>query len=72
MSAATTAAGYLYASGRLRARVAHEQEPQEQKPEKPAKKLVRVAVVPARQEPTPVARKTPKIEYRIRRRWSAQ
>lgn len=72
MSAATTAAGYLYACGRRRARVPREQEPQEQKPEKPARKLVRVAVVPARQQPTPVARKTPKIEYRIRRRWSMQ
>ena len=80
MSAAVTAAGYLYACGRLRARVAREPEPQEQKPEKPARKLNRVAALPAqvpvrvaaRQGPTLAARKTPRIEYRIRRRWSAQ
>jgi hypothetical protein len=76
MSAAATAAGYLYASGRLRGRGAREQE-QEQEPEKkpqhaPPKKEIRVAVVPNREEqPRPAARKTPKIEYRTRKRWSA-
>jgi hypothetical protein len=76
MSAAATAAGYLYASGRLRGRAAREQEeaqqPQERKPEKPAKKEIRVAVMPQREQPTPAPKKTPKIEYRTRKRWSPQ
>ena len=70
MSAAATAAGYLYASGRLRGRAAREQEPAH-KPEKPKEKI-RVAVLPAREEPTPEAkpeapRRVPKIEYRTRK-----
>ena len=79
MSAAATAAGYLYASGRLRGRGAREHEsheaqpraeekkPREEKPrvEKPREEI-RVAVLP---EEKP--RRTPKIEYRTRRRWSA-
>ena len=79
MSAAATAAGYLYASGRLRGRAAREQgEPQqpEKKPvhkEQKQQKEVRVAVLPAREEePRPAQRKAPKIEYRTRRRWSAE
>jgi len=85
MSAAATAAGYLYASGRLRGRAAREQEENEQRPpqkeQRPGKprKAIRVAVmptrevVPTREEPTPAApEKTPKIEYRTRRRWSAE
>jgi hypothetical protein len=72
MSAAATAAGYLYASGRLRGRGSREDEAQEpeQKAARPARKTLRVAVYdPA--EPTPAqpaaAKKTPKIEYRTRR-----
>jgi hypothetical protein len=76
MSAAATAAGYLYASGRLRGRAAREQEQgPEKKPERPARKEIRVAVMPTREEPTeptPAPRKTPKIEYRTRRRWSVE
>lgn len=75
MSAAATAAGYLYASGRLRGRNAREQEHEktaERKPEKPApREKIRVAVY----EPEPAAaapRRVPKIEYRTRRRWSAE
>ena len=75
MSAAATAAGYLYASGRLRGRGAREQEHKEHKePEERApetaepRKEVRVAVLP---EPEEKPRRTPKIEYRTRRRWSA-
>jgi hypothetical protein len=76
MSAAATAAGYLYASGRLRGRAAREQgETQRPEPEKkPApREKVRVAVYRAEEKPTPSAepRRTPKIEYRTRRRWSA-
>ena len=74
MSAAATAAGYLYASGRLRGRGAREQEqPQERRPERPAaRKEIRVAVLP---EPAETAhspvRKAPKIEYK-RKRWTAE
>ena len=83
MSAAATAAGYLYASGRLRGRGAREQEPHEAQPRAEEKKAreekpreeIRVAVLPEdrtnaenlAQKP----RRTPKIEYRTRRRWSA-
>jgi hypothetical protein len=79
MSAAATAAGYLYASGRLRGRGAREQESHEAQPraeekqpraDKPrvekSREEIRVAVLP---EEKP--RRTPKIEYRTRRRWSA-
>jgi hypothetical protein len=85
MSAAATAAGYLYASGRLRGRAAREQgepeRPQQQEKPKPTRReKVRVAVYepeqkPAQPEQKPAqpeqARRTPKIEYRTRRRWSA-
>jgi hypothetical protein len=82
MSAAATAAGYLYASGRLRGRGAREQEHHEQRPEdkKPAAKpreQVRVAVLPEETQENQETRadeakprRTPKIEYRTRRRWS--
>jgi hypothetical protein len=74
MSAAATAAGYLYASGRLRGRNGKEGESQEaeQKKAKPRRREVKVAVyeptheVPA--EPTVSRPKsTPKIQYRTRR-----
>jgi hypothetical protein len=71
MTAAATAAGYLYASGRLRGRGAREQENHEAQPrteEKKPREEVRVAVLPAPEEKP---RRTPKIEYRTRRRWSA-
>jgi hypothetical protein len=76
MSAAATAAGYLYASGRLRGRGAREQEEhkneqprtpqkaQEQEPREPRERI-RVAVL----EEKP--RRAPKIEYRTRKRWTA-
>jgi hypothetical protein len=73
MSAAATAAGYLYASGRLRGRNGREDETHapEQKA-KPRRKEVKVAVY----EPGPEAPATPaearpktapKIQYRTRR-----
>jgi hypothetical protein len=80
MSAAATAAGYLYASGRLRGRGAREQETHEAQPRTEHKKPreeVRVAVLPAPEDrmnaenPAQKPRRTPKIEYRTRRRWSA-
>jgi hypothetical protein len=80
MSAAATAAGYLYASGRLRGRGAREQENHEAQPrpeEKKPREEVRVAVLPAPEDrmnaenPAQKPRRTPKIEYRTRRRWSA-
>ena len=78
MSAAATAAGYLYASGRLRGRGAREQEQEQQAaPQKaPApreRERVRVAVLPTREAARPAApKRTPKIEYRVRRRWSPE
>jgi hypothetical protein len=82
MSAAATAAGYLYASGRLRGRNGREQEHHEHReseqhkaPEREPRR-VKVAVYqknaqqPAAAQPTqpPAApKKTPKIEYRTRR-----
>jgi hypothetical protein len=73
MSAAATAAGYLYASGRLRGRGSREDEAQEpEQKTRPARKTLKVAVYdPAAAAPAPAqpaaARKTPKIEYRTRR-----
>ena len=80
MSAAATAAGYLYASGRLRGRGAREQEEhhqEQQLPEKkPAHKEIRVAVLPEREQPrkaaAPAPKKAPKVEYRMRKRWTAE
>lgn len=73
MSAAATAAGYLYASGRLRGRNAKEGEPQEQEHKPKAKRReVKVAVYEPQQD-APAApevtrpRTTPKIQYRTRR-----
>lgn len=76
MSAAATAAGYLYASGRLRGRNGRDEEPQEpgeqQHKSKPRRKELKVAVYP----PAPQAaarpaearpRAAPKIQYRTRR-----
>ena len=80
MSAAATAAGYLYASGRLRGRGAREQESHEAQPrteERKPREEVRVAILPAAEDrmnaenPAQKPRRTPKIEYRTRRRWSA-
>jgi hypothetical protein len=74
MSAAATAAGYLYASGRLRGRNAREQDdgPRDRTAtdKSPPREKVRVAVMP--QEPEPAQpqekpKRTPKIEYRRRR-----
>ena len=73
MSAAATAAGYLYASGRLRGRGSREDEaPEHEHKAKPARKTLKVAVydpaVPAEPHAQPAApRKAPKIEYRTRR-----
>ena len=63
MSAAATAAGYLYASGRLRGRGGKE----EGETEKPRERKVKVEVyepeAPVQQKP----KRVPKIEYRRRR-----
>jgi hypothetical protein len=75
MSAAATAAGYLYASGRLRGRATREQDQsQQQQPEKREEKPVkprreaRIAVYEPEAQQKPAApRKTPRIEYRTRR-----
>jgi hypothetical protein len=75
MSAAATAAGYLYASGRLRGRekreeTEHADAPREHKPRAPIErprieKPIRVAAVPTSDDTRP--RKTPTIQYRTRR-----
>ena len=79
MSAAATAAGYLYASGRLRGRAAKDQEHAAEQPQQPKEhekrikvhvereRAPRVAVYPQEEKP----RRTPKIEYR-KRRWSPE
>lgn len=76
MSAAATAAGYLYASGRLRGRNGREGEeapkedkPREDKPRLPRREPLKVAVLPepeVRAEP-PRNKPAPKIQYRTRR-----
>jgi hypothetical protein len=81
MSAAATAAGYLYASGRLRGRNGRENEGQDSEHQRDnerhygderareTRKPVKVAVYqPAPQQTAPLApKKTPKIQYRTRR-----
>ena len=78
MSAAATAAGYLYASGRLRgkgAREGHEAEHPRETAEKPKRRELRVAVYEPEPQPQPQqqapqqpgVKKAPKIEYRTRR-----
>lgn len=80
MSAAATAAGYLYASGRLRGRAQREEgeKPEEQHESKALRPKIgprierprienpiRVAAVPAREDTRP--KRTPTIQYRTRR-----
>jgi len=83
MSAAATAAGYLYASGRLRGRAQRDQEGHDEHREhaerqKPAarqlrvdrpRREVRVAPLPTPEQPAPQpkVRRTPTIQYRTRR-----
>jgi hypothetical protein len=71
MSAAATAAGYLYASGRLRGRNSREEEGRApEQNEKPRRKEIRVAVMET-ETPEPAvkspAKPMPKIQYRTRR-----
>ena len=70
MSAAATAAGYLYASGRLRGRNAREgdeADPHADKRER-ASHRVKVAVYePAAEQKPARPAKVPKIQYRTRR-----
>jgi hypothetical protein len=74
MSAAATAAGYLYASGRLRGRAKDAEEPEKRDASTPpAKRRIRIAAIPEQQvretppAPAPRARPAPRIEYRVRR-----
>jgi hypothetical protein len=72
MSAAATAAGYLYASGRLRGRSGREGEAQEpEQKAKPKRKEVKVAVYEPAPQPTArtaqAPKSAPKIQYRTRR-----
>lgn len=69
MSAAATAAGYLYASGRLRGRSKEGQEAHKGEPEhKPEGRRLRVTALP--EAPQPQAerpKRTPTVQYRTRR-----
>lgn len=65
MSAAATAAGYLYASGRLRGR-GHD-KPEEKEKTRPARRDIRVAALPEEPRAAAAPKRTPKIEYRTRR-----
>lgn len=77
MSAAATAAGYLYASGRLRGRAkeGEEGEKHEKHGDRPQarRKPIRVAALPERDYPEPRSeepkkpRPAVKVEYRTRR-----
>jgi hypothetical protein len=82
MSAAATAAGYLYASGRLRGRSKDGEEPERKDREawkdreasvQTPKRRIRIAMIPEQQPiqqepaPAPRTRPAPKIEYRVRR-----
>ena len=71
MSAAATAAGYLYASGRLRGK---SKEGEAEHPAAPERKKLRLAVLheappPHEGEPAaaPRPKRVPKVEYRVRR-----
>jgi|tagenome__1003787_1003787.scaffolds.fasta_scaffold17318318_2 hypothetical protein len=71
MSAAATAAGYLYASGRLRGKSKDNEQEHHHAPA-PERKRLRVAALPDQEAPpaSPAAerpRRTPRIEYRVRR-----
>ena len=81
MSAAATAAGYLYASGRLRGRNGRDNDHHDndhhrdndrhyaaEQPREPRKPAVKVAVYQPEPQAAPSApRKAPKILYRTRR-----
>ncbi len=78
MSAAATAAGYLYASGRLRGRGNKDEpardkeakrEAQPQDAERAARRPIRVAALPEREQERPAAqpKRTPTVQYRTRR-----
>ena len=72
MSAAATAAGYLYASGRLRGRGGREEDESDSRQEKSRPKVharkVRVEVYEPDAAPRPEKpKRVPKIEYKTRR-----
>lgn len=76
MSAAATAAGYLYASGRLRGRngregedAAREEKPRDEKSRLRRHEPPKVAVIPEPEAaaPEPRDKPGPKIQYRTRR-----
>ena len=77
MSAAATAAGYLYASGRLRGRNGREGEetprvdkPRDEKPRLKRQAPLKVAVIPEIEEavaPESRRKPVPKVQYRTRR-----
>lgn len=70
MSAAATAAGYLYASGRLRSR-ANKEDGQPKDESAPERRKIRVRALPEAPAPAQPAesrpKKTPTVQYRTRR-----
>ena len=70
MSAAATAAGYLYASGRLRGR-ANKEEGQPKEESTPERKKIRVRALPEEASPAQPTesrpKKTPTVQYRTKR-----
>jgi hypothetical protein len=67
MSAAATAAGYLYASGRLRGRGAKEQEQHHDQQPRPKKEKPREEIRVAVYQPEEKPKRVTKVEYRTRR-----
>ena len=70
MSAAATAAGYLYASGRLRGRGSKDDPRKEE--QSPERRKIRVAALPEQlpepvPEPAPPPKRAPTIQYRTKR-----
>ncbi|HUG78345.1 MAG TPA: hypothetical protein VML57_12775 [Burkholderiales bacterium] len=66
MSAAATAAGYLYASGRLRGR-GHDKPEEKEKARAAPRREIRVAALPSEEARSSAPKRKPKIEYRTRR-----
>ena len=80
MSAAATAAGYLYASGRLRAKKEEAEKAErgevvdrrEKSGEAQPRRQIKVAVYQPEDQQPRVARRQPKIEYKTKRSWKPE
>ena len=68
MSAAATAAGYLYASGRLRGRGSKDEaQRDETRPERPRIRVAALPELPVEAAPAEKPRKVPTVQYRTKR-----